>query len=246
MCRKAFTLIELLVVIAIIAILAAILFPVFAQAREKARQASCMSNLKQIGLGMLQYTQDYDETFPIDWQGGLGTGSWGNGSCVNWVISTQPYIKSIQILKCPDDAYAKLACSYLMNNYLDQAPQAKAKNPAGLVMITEGQVNDQWWPPNTANTYGSAYNGMNDDYTLWQNASRVLRSDRGEPRHSGMLEVLYSDGHVHNTPQLPSGPWNAPTAQQNQIIAALEHALPYHTAVFPDTDWGNGEPQWHW
>ena len=61
--KKAFTLIELLVVIAIIAILAAILFPVFAQAREKARQASCLSNEKQIGLGLMMYTQDYDETY---------------------------------------------------------------------------------------------------------------------------------------------------------------------------------------
>jgi prepilin-type N-terminal cleavage/methylation domain-containing protein len=62
--RSAFTLIELLVVIAIIAILAAILFPVFAQAREKARQAACLSNLKQIGTGVMMYVQDYDETFP--------------------------------------------------------------------------------------------------------------------------------------------------------------------------------------
>ena len=245
-CRRGFTLIELLVVIAIIAILAAILFPVFAKAREKARQASCTSNLKQVGLGILQYTQDYDEHFPMVWQGGLGMNSTNGGSCVNWAVSTQPYIKAIQVLKCPDDAYSKLACSYLMNNYLDQESQGKVKSPASVVMLTEGQVNDQWWPPDAANTFGSAYNGLNDDYTLWQNASRVARSDRGEPRHSDMLMVLYSDGHVHNTHSIPSAVWNAPVAQQNLIIKALEGELPYHTAIYPDTDWGNGEPQWHW
>ncbi len=69
--KKAFTLIELLVVIAIIAILAAILFPVFAQARDKARSASCLSNEKQIGLGLMMYTQDYDETYICNWSNNL-------------------------------------------------------------------------------------------------------------------------------------------------------------------------------
>ncbi|MBI5830733.1 MAG: DUF1559 domain-containing protein [Armatimonadetes bacterium] len=83
-----FTLIELLVVIAIIAILAAILFPVFAQARAKARSASCQSNLKQIGLALLQYTQDYDETLP------LANWAYGGGSNWIWQASIEPYIKS--------------------------------------------------------------------------------------------------------------------------------------------------------
>jgi prepilin-type N-terminal cleavage/methylation domain-containing protein/prepilin-type processing-associated H-X9-DG protein len=88
---RGFTLIELLVVIAIIAILAAILFPVFAKAREKARQSSCLSNVKQIGLGFMMYAQDYDETLPGGNVG--GTGWWGN--------AIAPYVKNTQILTCP-------------------------------------------------------------------------------------------------------------------------------------------------
>jgi prepilin-type N-terminal cleavage/methylation domain-containing protein len=91
-----FTLIELLVVIAIIAILAAILFPVFAKAREKARQTSCISNLKQIGLAVMQYIQDYDERYPTvrTWVNGVNKG-------YEWRMSIQPYIKNVQVLSCP-------------------------------------------------------------------------------------------------------------------------------------------------
>src|ERR1700761_6313935 len=93
---KAFTLIELLVVIAIIAILAAILFPVFAQAREKARAISCLSNEKQLGLGVIQYEQDYDEKAP----GGLN--GYGGGS--GYAGQIYPYVKSAQVFKCPSDS----------------------------------------------------------------------------------------------------------------------------------------------
>lgn len=89
--RAAFTLIELLVVIAIIAILAAILFPVFARARENARRASCQSNLKQIGLGIMQYAQDFDEKFPMSEYGG---GADSGIPYVQWYQAVQPYMKS--------------------------------------------------------------------------------------------------------------------------------------------------------
>jgi prepilin-type N-terminal cleavage/methylation domain-containing protein len=107
--RRGFTLIELLVVIAIIAILAAILFPVFAQAREKARAAACMSNMKQISNGIMMYTQDYDETLPEMGLGGVfrlpdnsALGQEYKG-ILPFYLATQPYVKSYQVFACPSD-----------------------------------------------------------------------------------------------------------------------------------------------
>jgi prepilin-type N-terminal cleavage/methylation domain-containing protein len=102
--HNGFTLIELLVVIAIIAILAAILFPVFARAREKARQTSCLSNLKQLGLSILMYCQDYDDTYPINYQdasAGVGTSA---QIPLTWPNRLMPYIKNDHVYACPSDA----------------------------------------------------------------------------------------------------------------------------------------------
>ena len=104
--NRGFTLIELLVVIAIIAILAAILFPAFARARENARRTSCMSNLKQIGLGCMQYTQDYDETYP---KAALTNAASAFGEDY-WYLTMQPYLKSQQLLVCPSFGM-NLACN---------------------------------------------------------------------------------------------------------------------------------------
>jgi len=93
--RKGFTLIELLVVIAIIAILAAILFPVFARARENARKSTCQSNAKQVGLGLLQYNQDYDERMPPARLGYIGP------EHVTWKRVLEPYVKNWKIFECP-------------------------------------------------------------------------------------------------------------------------------------------------
>jgi len=110
--RRGFTLIELLVVIAIIAILAAILFPVFSRAREKARQASCTSNLKQIGLALAMYEQDYDGV-AIAVQGFVGWGGLG-ATGLPWIEKLTPYVKNMQIFKCPS---GKSAIGYSMNNW---------------------------------------------------------------------------------------------------------------------------------
>ena len=111
--KSAFTLIELLVVIAIIAILAAILFPVFARARENARRASCQSNLKQIGLGITQYAQDYDERLPAR-----------DTTLGNWRQVIQPYIKSTQLFACPSNEGNTLPTVPLQANPKDNIPRS--------------------------------------------------------------------------------------------------------------------------
>lgn len=137
--RRGFTLIELLVVIAIIAILAAILFPVFAKAREKARQSSCLSNTKQLVLGCLQYAQDYDEAFP---KHRCNSGTNIAGPC--YFMEIFPYLKSSQILKCPSSSYAAYGnpypnLDYGFNIHLEGDPIAKSQYPAQQCMLAESR-----------------------------------------------------------------------------------------------------------
>lgn len=157
-----FTLIELLVVIAIIAILAAILFPVFAQAREKSRSASCLSNQKQIGLAMMQYIQDYDETYPP------AVGSVVTGTIVrpqHWIAElhgginvpaavvplgvvvpgiVSPYVKNNQLINCPSapqrPSVATAAVGYMYNDLAVGQPQASFSAPAQTVLTAESST----------------------------------------------------------------------------------------------------------
>jgi prepilin-type N-terminal cleavage/methylation domain-containing protein/prepilin-type processing-associated H-X9-DG protein len=156
---KGFTLIELLVVIAIIAILAAILFPVFAKAREKARQTACSSNLRQLGLGIATYVQDYDECQPY---GNAGSASDPSG----WAACIYSYIRSSGVYKCPDDPTQQVSgtpyipISYAMNSNLGNSIKLSQFNSAAktvLLFETSGLTAD---PTSSTNTSaGLAGNG---------------------------------------------------------------------------------------
>ena len=179
--RRAYTLVELLVVIAIVALLAAILFPVFARARENARRASCQSNLKQISMGAMQYIQDYDERFP------LGITTDGNGIFSNSFDLLQPYLKSPQIGICPSDSNPpSVNLSYLNGS--------KPVSYTANVKVTTAPFLGENPPPNIAQVGQSARLPLIWDAT---NLSmdpvpdvKVMR------RHLGGANCLFADGHV--------------------------------------------------
>ena len=140
--RRGFTLIELLVVIAIIAILAAILFPVFQKVRENARKASCQSNMKQIGLAIVQYTQDSDEIFPVGRDG-------GNNTC--WQEKIYPFVKSTGVFVCPDYTVGPVN---VHNQYILRTTDGSYLNP---VPIPASYVGCCGAPPNFgASSYPSS------------------------------------------------------------------------------------------
>jgi prepilin-type N-terminal cleavage/methylation domain-containing protein/prepilin-type processing-associated H-X9-DG protein len=140
---SAFTLIELLIVIAIIALLAAILFPVFGRARENARRSSCQSNLKQIGLGIAQYTQDYDEMMMRSFYGpGNGISDSNTTTIYKWMDAAYPYIKSEQIYSCPSDTVNK---SYIYYKNLT-AGNSKNYGSYGVNQVNYRQ-DDERTPP---------------------------------------------------------------------------------------------------
>jgi prepilin-type N-terminal cleavage/methylation domain-containing protein/prepilin-type processing-associated H-X9-DG protein len=190
--RVAFTLIELLVVIAIIAILAAILFPVFAKAREKARQITCASNMKQITLGEIQYIQDNDEKHTYVYG--------DNADVVSWVQQVMPYVKSNGVFLCPDDTYSRgtgpVPVSYsetlLWGDWtptysVTNAAEASITSPATTIFLTE-----RWNGYHQAGEGWAQDNFCNDgEYLQGQNAGPA-----GAFGHTGLSNYAFSDGHV--------------------------------------------------
>lgn len=205
--KPGFTLIELLVVIAIICLLAAILFPVFARARENARRTSCMSNLKQIALGNLMYVQDYDERFaraggPVDVP---ATPCWTAADVATYGLvplseaaNVVTYTKSTQIFRCPSDTRTKdvagrLRSSYGSNTYMHFAiPMGTPPTPISLHLNAIAQPSKviMWYEDNFANNTWFSFIDCNDYAGNTGNAHTTPK------RHLEGDNVAFMDGHV--------------------------------------------------
>jgi prepilin-type N-terminal cleavage/methylation domain-containing protein/prepilin-type processing-associated H-X9-DG protein len=203
--KSGFTLIELLVVIAIIAILAAILFPVFARARENARKISCLSNMKQIGLGVMQYTQDYDERYPMRYYGGSGATQEAN----TWRRVIFPYVKSTQLFQCPSNSN-----NTILADDSTPANMTSAGLPAGSPQFFRS------YAINGANTFGgtppSEYNRAASLAEIVSTSETILVAEHSQGRgftgditdaqwgdpayvfkgHLGQSNFLFCDGHA--------------------------------------------------
>ena len=213
--KSGFTLIELLVVIAIIAILAAILFPVFAAARESARKTSCLSNIRQLGTGCAMYSQDYDGSLVSS--GGRCYGGYPGCTIdnptptVQWQFTIYPYVKNWQIYRCPSDPRDEnfLPISYVENNWgtnkrsgngVGGITEAITDKPAETVLLIEsGNTGYTDWNGGHKRTDAAR---MVEDYTQWTQWNRITHdqpdwnwSDK-MPRHGDGANIAFADGHA--------------------------------------------------
>jgi len=230
--RRGFTLIELLVVIAIIAILAAILFPVFAAARDRARLSACCSNLRQLHGGFLLYAADWDETLPMWTSTELDRYRFK----LTWDMLLQPYLRSHQVVVCPSDdrskavshpVYGMLLRSYsypgnLGGDYKTYVPDAKPlgdiPRPGDTVLLAEREMNEAAPPTGEHWEWYAVFDALGrSDHQAY---------DRGEEvdfrRHSGKAAFLFVDGHVSVRAGSPQGPFPVfPGYSVNKYGAAM-------------------------
>lgn len=188
--KSAFTLIELLVVIAVISLLSAMLFPVLAQAREKARQISCLSNLQQIGVATLLYAQDYDDTLPpwqinsrLYWVGGRDKASGALDKTRGLIF---PYIRSGAIQNCPSyvGGHHLGGAGYGYNLLLNRAPLSRVENPTDTLLFADAGV------PNFPRRGEVGETIVISPPALW------IPSPEMDFRHQGFANMVWADGHA--------------------------------------------------
>jgi len=214
--RKGFTLIELLVVIAIIAILAAILFPVFAKAREKARTTSCASNMDQIGLGLIQYVQDYDEHLPTGIGNGFATGT-------GWASQIYTYVKGTGVYICPDDPTSAPApltvVSYGMNSDLSITTSATSIGSITLAQELSPAVTVQFFEVSGMGN-GTPLSSINND--------SACLSGNGFGGSTGSKSAVGAPGELQDGAGLEAGlNYTASDSRSTAIVAPFEYETGY-------------------
>jgi prepilin-type N-terminal cleavage/methylation domain-containing protein/prepilin-type processing-associated H-X9-DG protein len=209
--RCGFTLIELLVVIAIIAILAAILFPVFAQAREAARKASCLSNEKQIGTAFMMYTQDYDERANINtWNGNTFGDTPGPGQINQiFVERLQPYTKNYGVFVCPSDPSPYTAWDHVnLGQPANRLPNAFIKGSYGFHSYGHWALAEIAAPASfflAWDAFGGSGTACGQGSSIWIGTEDVTgayawaRNNCFAARHMDMVNMIFADGHAKTT-----------------------------------------------
>lgn len=197
--RRGFTLIELLVVIAIIAILAAILFPVFARAREKARQTNCASNLKQIGLAAIMYSQDFDEIYVSAYADPDANG-WDDGD-YSWRTKLLPYIRNVQIFQCPSYRPTPRYGTSGTTDFQGQGGYAINSAHWALGIAPSGAADSAVYDASSVITFSDGDGGITGFPGIAASAHGGQRTDisgtnNGAVRHSGNANYTFFDGHV--------------------------------------------------